>query len=367
MNRKEVESNSILIGLVGSHAYGLNNEYSDKDYKGVFIAPIDYQLGAFKRIEQKDKGWNEPGLIKELDGIEDITIYELKKFLYLLSKNNPTCIELLYLNDYLLLTSYGQLLVDNRDIFLSKRLKHTYSGYAYSQIKKVENHRAWLLNPPTSPPTLEEFGLFNNRFMSKGSINSFIEFLYFLIKDKVEYLEVSPSLSVFIEEINNIDFKYILKTYPIPDDVYSYVKEITHTSDDFIDLLQRSHSFKKAKDEWCNYQSWLKNRNPKRAEIERKVGYDTKHLSQCLRLLYQGIELLTTQTLTINLKDTPYYQFIKDVKEGNVPYSDVKDKADILFKQMDELYHKSTLKHSPDFDEIDNLSVTILKHFLDLI
>lgn len=34
----EVEKRTILIGLAGSHGYGLNRPESDYDYRGVFIA-----------------------------------------------------------------------------------------------------------------------------------------------------------------------------------------------------------------------------------------------------------------------------------------------------------------------------------------
>ncbi|NER49331.1 MAG: hypothetical protein F6J92_22090 [Symploca sp. SIO1A3] len=38
-------------------------------------------------------------------------------------------------------------------------MKHTYAGYGYAQIRKLESHRRWLLNPPTQAPQLEDFGL----------------------------------------------------------------------------------------------------------------------------------------------------------------------------------------------------------------
>ncbi|BAZ69080.1 hypothetical protein NIES4106_38490 [Fischerella sp. NIES-4106] len=45
MKRIEVEKRCILIGLAGSHGYGLNRPDSDYDYRGVFIAPKRYYLG----------------------------------------------------------------------------------------------------------------------------------------------------------------------------------------------------------------------------------------------------------------------------------------------------------------------------------
>ena len=50
MDRKTVESGLILLALTGSQAYGTATPTSDRDYKGVFIAPKDYYLGFKVRL-----------------------------------------------------------------------------------------------------------------------------------------------------------------------------------------------------------------------------------------------------------------------------------------------------------------------------
>lgn len=45
------EKNKILEIRSGSHLYGLNTENSDKDYVGIFLAPIEYHLG-LQKVEQ---------------------------------------------------------------------------------------------------------------------------------------------------------------------------------------------------------------------------------------------------------------------------------------------------------------------------
>jgi len=131
MNRKEVEDRLILLALTGSNSYGLALPSSDKDYKGIFIAPKEYYLGT-KNIEQKDKGWNEQGNggFTQLDNNKDTVLYELRKYIMLASKCNPNILELLFERpDFIEYKSFaGQYLIDNRELFLSKRVKHTYSG-----------------------------------------------------------------------------------------------------------------------------------------------------------------------------------------------------------------------------------------------
>ena len=52
INRVEKEyGNVILLGLGGSHAYGLNGENSDVDLRGIITTPINNLLG-FGEFEQ---------------------------------------------------------------------------------------------------------------------------------------------------------------------------------------------------------------------------------------------------------------------------------------------------------------------------
>lgn len=102
MDRITVETRSIIIGLVGSHGYGLSRPSSDKDYRGIFIAPKVYYLGSAS-IEQKDSGWSEPGILSFLDDNHDTAIYELRKYVQLAANSNPNILELLWLKEYPLL------------------------------------------------------------------------------------------------------------------------------------------------------------------------------------------------------------------------------------------------------------------------
>ena len=82
INEKSPGSQPLLLVIRGSHAYGTNVETSDTDYAGVFIQPLEDILGfGYKEQINDDKN--------------DIVIYEIGRFLKLLSSNNPTVLELL--------------------------------------------------------------------------------------------------------------------------------------------------------------------------------------------------------------------------------------------------------------------------------
>jgi predicted nucleotidyltransferase len=117
--------NIILEGITGSKAYGLDNENSDTDIKGIFVAPSESFLGLYPARETHDH--TEP----------DWVYHEVGKFIKLAMGGNPTILELLFLDGYLELTKAGKMLVDNRHLFLSTVVRKSYYGYAYSQMHRL--------------------------------------------------------------------------------------------------------------------------------------------------------------------------------------------------------------------------------------
>ncbi|MGD1919647.1 MAG: hypothetical protein ACFCAD_12600 [Pleurocapsa sp.] len=166
----------------------------------------------------------------------------------------------------------GQKLIDNRELFLSKKIKHSYSGYAYAQIRKIKSHRKWLLNPPLKKPSAEDYQLTDKSAFDKSEEKAFITFLWMLIKDRIEYVEEQQELYELIGD--RIDFKGVINNNQLPHEFYPYIQNLTRASDRYMDILRRTQEYRKDLHYWKSYQSWLKNRNLKRAELEAKCGYD---------------------------------------------------------------------------------------------
>ncbi len=359
MKRIEVEKRSIFIGLAGSHGYGLNRPDSDLDYRGVFIAPKEYYLG-FSTVEQKENGWDtEPGIFPFLDGNNDTVIYELRKIIQLLSGANPNVLELLWLKQYPYITEVGQHLIKHRKLFLSKKVKHTYSGYAFAQIKKMESHRKWLLNPPKNKPLPSDFKIESEEPLSKEELNAFLEYLYLIIRGKIEFLEESEQLYKLLTA--DIDFKGVLKQYTLPDDTLETTQKFTNSRKDFIRLLQRSQSYQVALREWKAYLSWQENRNPDRAEMERKSGFDLKHGMHCIRLLRSGLEILRSEEITVDRRDAGDSEDLRAILQGKYSYEEVMKMAEDLVAEMDKVYQVSTLPHRPDVEQINKLCIELVE------
>jgi len=123
-------TNCILKGYRGSIAHGtyIPSHIDDKDIMGVCVAPREYYIG-LKNFEQYE----------HKEGEIDLLIYELRKYVRLLLKSNPNVLCLLWLspNHYILKTEWGNRLLENRDIFISKQCYKSFTGYAYGQLRKM--------------------------------------------------------------------------------------------------------------------------------------------------------------------------------------------------------------------------------------
>lgn len=132
----DIKEHTIYRCRHGSHAYGTNIPGSDEDFKGVAVSPLVYYFGATKKFEQHEKYVSKGHDCDE-------TIYDVRKFINLARQCNPSILEVLYCDEEdILFSSYeGQMLRNNRDIFLSKAAKHRFTGFAISQLKRIRNGR----------------------------------------------------------------------------------------------------------------------------------------------------------------------------------------------------------------------------------
>ena len=120
----------IMKARVGSHLYGLNHDNSDEDFLGVMVRPTEEILGLFNNEETYVT--NDP----------DCTLHEVKKFMSLAAKGNPTVLELLFCPEYLHMTYEGAILVAHREMFLSNNVRASFGGYAVQQAMKLKQREA---------------------------------------------------------------------------------------------------------------------------------------------------------------------------------------------------------------------------------
>jgi len=84
----------------------------------------------------------------------DEVIYGITKFFRLALGCNPNILELLFapIEKWQVIRSEWGRIWTMRHLFLSQRVRQTFSGYALSQLKRMQRHYRWLSNPPKEPP-----------------------------------------------------------------------------------------------------------------------------------------------------------------------------------------------------------------------
>lgn len=120
----------VFLQTGGSHLYGLNTIDSDEDLRGVaLLSDLSLYFGYLTRFEQKDSWDDHP----------DKEVYEFRKAIRLIADGNPNMVDLAFSKFHQVCTPEWSCVLDNKDKFLSFKMKHTYSGYAHAQFKKLKN------------------------------------------------------------------------------------------------------------------------------------------------------------------------------------------------------------------------------------
>lgn len=307
-----VDDRTILLVRGGSHSYGLNTPASDEDFKGICIKPKECYFGFTQRFEQHEH------MGSKSDGVDKV-VYSLDKFAALAADCNPNIIETLWVDDSDVIKSdaFGEELRAHRDDFISKKARFTFSGYAVAQLKRIKTHRKWLLDPPKEVPSREQFGLTETMRVSKSELGAF-----------ASLTEQGPEIE-------------------LPKNV--------------VTLFTREKAYQTAVAHYGQYLNWVKTRNPKRAAMEARFGYDVKHGCHLWRLMRMCKEILVTGKVIVKRPDRDELMLIR---EGGVPYDYLVEVAERLDAECEELYKTSTLRKEPDRAALDRLVIDMTDRYL---
>lgn len=146
---KWMRTNTNYLCYMGSVAYGVNNDTSDMDVYGFCTPPLRILLPhtqgiipGFGNQGEKFDVWQEHHIQdKEQDKQYDMCIYSIVRFFQLCMENNPNMVDSLFVPRRCILYSdkIGELVRENRHLFLHKGCWHKFKGYAYSQLHKMQS------------------------------------------------------------------------------------------------------------------------------------------------------------------------------------------------------------------------------------
>jgi len=328
MDESFINENTIYSTIAGSRSFGTSLSNSDTDVKGICIIPdINYYYG-LKKFDQKDSGFSD---------YKDKVITDIRKFCILASTCNPSVLETLYTDesDILKMDKYGKKLRENRDLFLSKKARHTFSGYAVSMIKKLEAHKRWSENKIEKP---ERKDFEHDKTFVVGPLGS-------QLPDGVKIKS--------IREMVPNDLKYQDK-----DIEYDFTKGNWHVITATVFSESEYNSKKK---DWENFKTWEKNRNPKRRESEIEFGIDCKYAYHAIRLTREGYTLLTEGKVIVKRPDA---EELLQIRLGAWSFEKIVDYVKEMDFKLGEAEKISTLPYSPNLEKIEELQVELITSYL---
>jgi predicted nucleotidyltransferase len=137
--------------IMGSAAYGVSSDSSDLDVYGWAVPPKEEvfphlrgEVPGFGRQVKRFEQYQEHH-VEDRDALAghgrmyDFTIFGIVKFFQLAMENNPNVIDCLFTPSTCVLhcTRVGNLVRENRRLFLHKGAWPKFKGYAYSQLHKL--------------------------------------------------------------------------------------------------------------------------------------------------------------------------------------------------------------------------------------
>ena len=135
--------------LMGSVAYGVKSKDSDYDVYGFCIPPkhiifphLNGEILGFGRQNKRFDQWQQQHIKETNNKLQyDITIYNIVRYFHLCMENNPNIIDSLFVPRRCVLhsTQVGNLVRENRKLFLHKGAWFKFKGYAYSQVHKMKS------------------------------------------------------------------------------------------------------------------------------------------------------------------------------------------------------------------------------------
>lgn len=399
-----LSQHTVFITLFGSRLYGFANEDSDWDYRGIAIPPIGTFVGIKDAFDETKDSKLANKHFPMLKPDADIQITNLVKFARLASNCNPSILEIIFAPEDAIIhkNPIMDILLANKKMFLSRQVKARFCGYAYDQMQRMLLHKRWLDNPLTVKPLRSDYGLpdteeFNNNIGAALSlidkeVNSFIVSQQELPEStKIEMnLAMKDALkrtwtAIYPENHdkglwNRLKWAFskeplIVPDYPIgPGKPFlraseaiqeSVAKELNFDSN-FIELLRKERAFRTAKSEYDKYQTWVRQRNPKRAELERKFGADLKFVVHTLRLIQLCREILETGELHSR---RPNAEELRRVRNGDAFLDGTWSLPKIIEfyesenKAMDELVKISPLPRVCPVDQIHEMVCEMVLKF----
>lgn len=337
------DRNLILFECIsGSRAYGTDLPTSDTDIRGVFILP-QADLYGLHYVEQVN------------DAKKDVIFYELRRFVELISKNNPNILELLCAPADCVL--YKHPLFDRLqpDLFLSKLCRDTFAGYAVSQIKKARGLNKKILNPLPK----ERKSLLNFCYVLTGAgslpVTDWLAARHWesATCGLVSVPHARDVYALFYDQTATLNFQGIVANANSTEVSLSSVpKEMEPVAHLYVNHDGYSSYCKDYREYW----EWVEKRNDARYQntLDHGKNYDAKNMMHTFRLLDMAAEILTTGRVMVR---RPNRAELLNIRAGTFEYEELIVQAEQKVALVDAAAASSPLPARPDLVKIEQCLV----------
>ena len=315
----------VYVTEFGSTLYGTNSENSDKDYKGIFIPPIDDLILGKASENFKFNTGNSNSKNSKND--IDIELWSVNKFFKLLKNGETGSIDLLFSmfrEDTILFEdkAFTSKIKENYKLFLSKNMK-AFIGYCLGQASK--------------------YGIKGSRY---GDLLKF--------RQELDNFKDEDTTSFVIKMLE------LTKDYEVNN--FKYIKVIEKEDKKYLSVLGKlaieNLTIKELKERTDNQLKQYGDRTKLALE-----GVDWKALSHAVRVLFEMVEIIETEFLVFPLKGRGYLKQIKyNSKVENLDY--ILELISSQLKMIEKLLEQSKLPEGiskSNLKKIDELLLSIVK------
>ncbi len=335
MTLAELKSSGLILFecIAGSKAYGLDGPNSDTDIRGVFLFPKKdfYGFGYQSQIA---------------DETNDTVYYELGRFVELLLKNNPSMLELLATPPDCVLHKHPLMERLRPERFLSRKVKDTFGGFAFSQIKKARGLNKKIVNPV------------------ERKLKTILEFCYVLEdQGSVPLIDWLVRRDLRQERCGLININHAKDTYALftdPTDRLGYqgllrkenatallLSSIPKAERPAAYLHFNQDGYASYRKDYRNYWAWVEERNEDRyrGNLANENIYDAKNLMHTFRLLDMAEEILRTGGVNVRRHNR---EELLEIRSGVFSYEELMQRADERMEDVERAWGTSSLPDLPD-------------------
>jgi predicted nucleotidyltransferase len=397
IEEKSPGSLPLYLVIRGSHAYGTQLPTSDIDFSGVFIQNQDDIYG-MSYIEQIN------------DDSNDTVIYEIRRFLELLEKNNPTILELLNTPDDCVLYKHPIFdeILNNKENFITKQCYNSFSGYAHSQVSKAKGQNKkqnWEKEKVTKKDILdfvyviegdksipwklwnEKFGpndagiayffdknkKYDEKFCGVVNISNARD-VYAVFYDKVAHNcfselvpeKVREEVKEMVRNINQpfgLGFKGIVKSdegLSVSESNQLRLSSIPKGMNPICTIVYNKDGYTQHCKDWASYKKWIDERNESRWVDVKTHGQkiDGKNMMHCRRLMDMAREIAEGKGIIVR---RPNAEELISIRKGDIDLQSLIDHVESEVIELNLLYKNSTLPDIVDRKLIESILIKIRK------